>query len=117
MACQLQTKNPPTSVGGFFDTTFELLNEVWEQGHETRTLDGVGEFALMPLADAGTLARHDLPEGRKVSAKGIGIFVINHRRIHAAKVALFRFDWLFSHNWGSRGSERLIRKNRDERPW
>ena len=40
-----------------------LADEVGEEGHEAGLLDGVGKFALVPDADAGALAGHDLAEG------------------------------------------------------
>lgn len=103
-------KSPDFRRGTFFlPTLLQLLHEVWEQGHESRTLDGVRELALVPLTHAGALARHDLPEGRNVSAERIRIFVINRYRIHAAEMTLLMFNWFLGHNGGSRGSGHLIR--------
>lgn len=72
----------------------------------------------MPLAYAGALARHDLSEGRDVSAERIRVLVINGYRIHAAEMTLLMFNWLLGHNGGSRGSGHPIRsrrENQDER--
>lgn len=110
-----QQKSPDIRRGIFFvPTLLQLLHEVWEQGHESRALDGVRELALVPLAHTGALARHDLPEGRKVSAERIRIFVINGYRIHTAEMTLLMFNWLLGHNRGSRGSGHPIRSRKRE---
>jgi hypothetical protein len=65
-----------------------LSHQIRKQPHKARALDGIRELALMPLAHAGALARHDLAETRKVPAERIRVFIINRLRIHFAKVAL-----------------------------
>ena len=63
-----------------------LADEVWEESHEARLLDGVRELALVPDTDAGTLASHDLAEGRQVAAQGVGVFVVDGLSVHLAEV-------------------------------
>ena len=67
-----------------------LANQVWEQGHEARALDREGEFALMPAADAGTLAWDDLAEGGQVATQGVGIFVVDFAHVDLTEVTRAR---------------------------
>ncbi len=73
------TKDTPEGV-------FVLADQVWDEGHETGAFDGVGQFALVPDADAGAFARDDLAEGGQVAAQGVGVFVVHVLSVHLAKV-------------------------------
>lgn len=64
-----------------------LANQVRQQGHEAGALDGECELALVPGADAGTLARNDLAKGGQVTTQGIGVLVVNFRGIDLAEMA------------------------------
>lgn len=47
----------------------------------------------MPDTDAGAFAGHDLSEGGKVAAQGVGVLVVDGLCVHLAEVtATFRFD-------------------------
>ena len=75
-----------------------LLDQEWQQGHETGALDSEGQLALVPGADARTLARDDLSEGRDVAAERVGVFVVDRRGVHLAERAgAFDFN-LFLHS-------------------
>ncbi len=64
-----------------------LANQVWEERHEATELDRVRELTLMPSADAGALARHDLSKGGKVAFQCGCILVVNVLLICLAEVA------------------------------
>ncbi len=100
--CQytLNKKTPASFRGGCLFS--RLANQVWQKGHETRALDSEGEFALVPAADAGALARDDLSEGGKVAAQGVGVLVVDFVSVDLAEVAGAHFcelrGWLV-HRW------------------
>lgn len=75
-----------------------LPNQVWNQGHEARALDGVRELALVPATDAGALARHDLAERRQVAAERVRVLVVNLLDVHLTEETL-SIDFLF-HRFG-----------------
>jgi hypothetical protein len=92
---------------------FVLADQIRKQSHVARTLDGVGQLALMPGADAGALAGHDLAEGRQVTLKRVGVLIIDLVNVLLAEPAgpVHRFLVLHGHNRGSRVPERMIRVN------
>jgi hypothetical protein len=112
---------PQIAPGDFVQ--YRLLDHVWNKSHKAGALHRVCEFTLVPLADAGTLAGHDLSETGEVATERIRVFVINDVLIHFAEVARMRFCFLpaRSHNGGSRGSVYEIRldseSNHRKRSW
>lgn len=102
---------------------FVLANEVREQSHVARAFDRVGQFALVPGAHAGALARHDLSEGGEIALERVGVLVIDRVHVLLAEPALLierRFLLMIGgHDWGSRVSEsdRSIEMNLGERDW
>jgi hypothetical protein len=64
------------------------LDHERQKSHEAGTLDRVAELALVPDADAGALARDDLPERGKVALQGIRIFVVDVFDVREAENAL-----------------------------
>ncbi len=68
--------------------TYYLLHQVRQDGHEARALDGGRELALVPHAHTRALARHDLAEGRQVTAQHVGIFVVDGFDVLLAERAL-----------------------------
>lgn len=81
-----------------FDIGLKLPDQVWQQGHEAGLFDRVGELALVPRANAGTLARNDLSEGRKVAAKRVGVFVVDFTNVHLTEETL-TVDVFFHNRW------------------
>ncbi len=82
------TMTPFSKNTSFSRGVFLLSNKVRNQCHESRALDRGCELTLVPRADAGAFARHDLSEGRQVTAKRICILVVDLAHVHLAKVAL-----------------------------
>lgn len=68
-----------------------LSDQVRQKSHEAGALDRESEFALVPGADARTLARNDLAEGGQVATQGIGVLVVNFGSIDLAEVASAHF--------------------------
>lgn len=62
----------------------------------SRALNCRSELSLMPGANARALSRNDLPEGRKVSAQGVRVFVIDMLDAVHAKKTIFRNSLLIS---------------------
>lgn len=75
------------------------MHHEWEQGHEARALDGGRELALVPGADAGALARHDLAEGGQVALQIVRIFVADRVDICATERAVSVNDFFRIHIW------------------
>lgn len=71
----------------------------------TRTLDRIRELALVPGANAGAFARHDLSEGGKIALQSVRILVVDRVNVLLAEPAWAITDGLFwggGHNGGSR---------------
>jgi hypothetical protein len=69
------------------DFLFRLFDREWEQTHEARALDGLRQFALMPVAAAGALAWHNFSEGRNVALEHARVLVIHFLHVCLAKHA------------------------------
>ncbi len=80
-----------------------LPDHEWQQCHVARALDGVRELALVPGADAGALAGHDLAEGRQVTLERFRVLVVNGGHVLPAEPAgTVRCFCFGGHNGGSR---------------
>lgn len=88
-----QTKIPPLVRGGIF-VNIRLFHQIRQQSHKSRALDREGEFALVPGADAGAFARHDLSKGGKVATKRVRIFVVDVADVNLAEVTRTFDAWL-----------------------
>lgn len=64
-----------------------LAHQVREKSHEAGALDRERELPLVPTTDTGTLAWHNLPERRQITAQGVGVLVVNVGSIDLAEVA------------------------------
>src|SRR6185312_306980 len=64
-----------------------LLNHVRQQAEEARTLDCLGELALLLRRHCGDAARHDLAALGDVTLQQLHVLVVDLRRIGARKGA------------------------------
>src|SRR3569833_1192359 len=64
-----------------------LLHDVGQQRHEAGALDGVGQDALLLVADGGDAARHDLAALRNEALQELDVLVVDLGRVRAREGA------------------------------
>lgn len=80
----IQQNSPPEAE------SFILANQVRNQSHEASALDSISQLALMPCTDARALAWNDLSKRGKVTAKRIGILIVDFCKILLAEITRTR---------------------------
>src|SRR6476646_11516680 len=64
-----------------------LFQQVRKEGEEARTLDGLGQQALLLGRDRGDAARHDLAALREEALQELHVLVVDLRRVIAGEGA------------------------------
>ena len=75
-----------------------MVDHERHESHDSRALNGGRELALVPGADAGTAARHDLRVRRDEAAERGAVFVVDGVLVIGAERADFVFWLAFRHN-------------------